>query len=452
MRILIVDDEPNIRLSLEGLLMDEGHAVASCADGESALDRIGRETFDAVLLDVMLPAMSGLDVMRRIRESDPEAAVVMMSGRPDTATAVAAVQAGARQFLEKPLDPDRLLFELRNLEKHRALATRVASLEGQAADERKWVGESAAVRRLLADVAKAAPTDGRVLIFGENGTGKELVARMVHDASRRREKPFVSLNCAAVPQALVESELFGYEKGAFTGAASRKPGLFETAHGGTLFLDEIGDMPVDTQAKLLRVLQESEAVRVGGTVPVRFDARVIAATNKDLNREIGEGRFREDLFYRLNVIPLHVPPLRERGDDVMLLARFFLERLGRSTGKGMMEWNPKALERLRGYVWPGNVRELRNVVERLVIMSESRVISEADATAALPIGRAVSKSLSSSEQVDPELSLAENLARFEKALLEEGFREAGGNVSLLSRRLKTDRANLHRKLKLYGIK
>ncbi|MBN2201485.1 sigma-54-dependent Fis family transcriptional regulator [bacterium] len=450
--MLIVDDEPNIRLSLEGLLMDEGHAVASCADGESALDRIGRETFDAVLLDVMLPGMSGLEVMRRIRESDPEAAVVMMSGRPDTAMAVSAVQAGARQFLEKPLDPDRLLFELRNLETHRVLATRVASLEGRAADERRWVGESVAVRRLLADVAKAAPTDGRVLVFGENGTGKELVARMVHDASRRREKPFVSLNCAAVPQALVESELFGYEKGAFTGAGSRKPGLFETAHGGTLFLDEIGDMPADTQAKLLRVLQESEAVRVGGTVPVRFDARVIAATNKDLSREIGEGRFREDLFYRLNVIPLHVPPLRERGEDVILLARFFLERLGRSTGKGMMEWNPKALDLLRTYDWPGNVRELRNTVERLVIMSESREISEADARAALPAGRTVFESLPSGVQADPELSLAGNLARYEKALLEKSFREAEGNVSLLSRMLKTDRANLYRKLKSYGIK
>jgi two-component system, NtrC family, nitrogen regulation response regulator NtrX len=451
-RILIVDDEPNIRISLEGLLMDEGHAVASCPDGESALERTGREPFDAILLDVMLPGMSGLDVIRRIRKSDPDAAVIMMSGHADTATAVAAVQAGARQFMEKPVDPDRLLFELRNLEKHRALASRVASLEGMVEGERKLVGESEAMARLLADVAKAAPSDGRVLIFGENGTGKELVARMVHDASRRREKPFVSLNCAAVPQALVESELFGYEKGAFTGAGSRKPGLFETAHGGTLFLDEIGDMPADIQAKLLRVLQESEAVRVGGTSAVRFDVRVIAATNKDLGREIGEGRFREDLFYRLNVVPLHVPPLRERGDDVILLARVFLERLGRSTGKGMMEWDPKALELLRRYAWPGNVRELRNVVERLVIMSGSRVISEADAAAALPAGKPAAESLPSSGHADPELSLAENLSRYEKALLEEGLRETGGNVSLLSRKLKTDRANLHRKLKSYGIK
>jgi two-component system nitrogen regulation response regulator NtrX len=451
-RILIVDDEPNIRVSLEGLLMDEGHAVASCPDGESALERTGRETFDAILLDVMLPGMSGLEVIRRIRKSDPDAAVIMMSGHADTATAVAAVQAGARQFMEKPVDPDRLLFELRNLEKHRALASRVASLEGLVEGERRLVGESEAMTRLLADVAKAAPSDGRVLIFGENGTGKELVARMVHDASNRREKPFVSLNCAAVPQALVESELFGYEKGAFTGAGSRKPGLFETAHCGTLFLDEIGDMPAETQAKLLRVLQEGEAVRVGGTSAVRFDVRVIAATNKDLGREIGEGRFREDLFYRLNVIPLHVPPLRERGDDVILLARVFLERLGRSTGKGMMEWNPKALELLRRYAWPGNVRELRNVVERLVIMSGSRVISEADAAAALPAGKPAAGSLPSSSQADPELSLAENLARYEKALLEEGLRETGGNVSLLSRKLKTDRANLHRKLKSYGIK
>jgi two-component system nitrogen regulation response regulator NtrX len=457
MRVLIVDDEPHIRRSLEGLLSDEGHSAFSCASGEEALDRVRRESFDAVLLDVMLPGMNGLEVLERIRPLLPDAEIVMMSGQADVGTAVKAVQSGARQFLEKPVDPDRLLFELRNLESQKALEAKLASLETLVESENEMIGESEAMVRLRQDIAKAAPSEGRVLIFGENGTGKELVARAVHGRSRRRDRPFVSLNCAALPQALVESELFGYAKGAFTGAVSRKSGLFETAHGGTLFLDEIGDMATETQAKLLRVLQENEAVRVGGTTPYPFDVRVIAATNKNLTEEISAGRFREDLFYRLNVVPLHVPPLRSRGEDVVLLANVFLERICRKTGKGMLRWDPDAPEMMRKYEWPGNVRELRNFVERLVIMGEGKVITAPEVRRALPFTTAEAAParnarVMESPLYDPDRSLHENLEEYEKEILIRGFRESGGNVSLLSRRLKIDRANLHRKLKEYGIK
>jgi two-component system, NtrC family, nitrogen regulation response regulator NtrX len=365
---------------------------------------------------------------------------------------VKAVQTGARQFLEKPVDPDRLLIELRNLESQKALEAKVASLETLVESENEMIGESEVMVRLKQDIAKAGPSEGRVLIFGENGTGKELVARAVHGRSRRKDKPFVSLNCAALPQALVESELFGYEKGAFTGAVSRKSGLFETAQGGTLFLDEIGDMAADTQAKLLRVLQENEAVRVGGTAPYRFDVRVIAATNKNLAQEIAAGRFREDLYYRLNVLPLHVPPLRNRGEDVVLLANVFLERICRKTGKGMMRWDAGAPEKMRRYAWPGNVRELRNFVERLVIMGEGKVITPEEVVRALPAVQDPAQSAAPSNAPDQNLSLRENLERIEKEILQKGFEETRGNVSLLSRRLKIDRANLHRKLKAYGIK
>jgi two-component system, NtrC family, nitrogen regulation response regulator NtrX len=452
MRILIVDDEPNIRKSLEGLLRDEGHSASSCSSGEEALERAGKETFDAVLLDVMLPGMGGLDVLERIQPLIPEAGILMMSGQADIVTAVKAVQTGARQFLEKPVDPDRLLIELRNLESQKALEAKVASLETLVESENEMIGESEVMVRLKQDIAKAGPSEGRVLIFGENGTGKELVARAVHGRSRRKDRPFVSLNCAALPQALVESELFGYEKGAFTGAVSRKSGLFETAQGGSLFLDEIGDMAADTQAKLLRVLQENEAVRVGGTAPYRFDVRVIAATNKNLAQEIAAGRFREDLYYRLNVLPLHVPPLRTRGEDVVLLANVFLERICRKTGKGIMRWDAGAPERMRRYAWPGNVRELRNFVERLVIMGEGKVITPEEVVRALPAVQDSAPSAAPSVSPDQNLSLRENLERVEKEILRLGFEETGGNVSLLSRKLKIDRANLHRKLKAYGIK
>ncbi len=454
MRVLIVDDEPNIRKSLEGLLKDEGHSASSCPSGEEALERVRAESFDAVLLDVMLPGMNGLEVLERIRPLIPDAQILVMSGHADISTAVKAVQAGARQFLEKPVDPDRLLIELRNLESQKNLEARIASLETFVESENEMIGESEAMVRLRQDIAKAAPTEGRVLIFGENGTGKELVARQVHGRSRRKDRPFVSLNCAALPQALVESELFGYEKGAFTGAVSRKSGLFEAAQGGTLFLDEIGDMAPETQAKLLRVLQENEAVRVGGTAPYSFDVRVIAATNKNLAQEIEAGRFREDLFYRLNVVPLHVPPLRNRGEDIILLANVFLERIGRKTGKGMMRWDSGAPDRMRRYAWPGNVRELRNFVERLVIMADGKVITSEEVARALPGGRGGIPSTreSRSPEPDSELSLSENLERYEKEILQRGFVETGGNVSLLSRRLQVDRANLHRKLKAYGIK
>ena len=452
MRILIVDDEPRIRASLEGLLSDEGHTVSACDSAELGLAALAEEPFDAVLLDVMLPGMNGLDALERIHRSTPEVKVLMMSGHSDIATAVRAVKAGAHQFLEKPVDPDRLLVELRNLALQKSLERKVASLESEVETEADLIGESEPMVRLRQAILKAAPTESRVLITGENGTGKELVARRVHRESLRRDRPFVSLNCAALPQTLVESELFGYEKGAFTGATARKRGLIETAEGGTLFLDEIGDMAPDTQAKLLRVLEQNEAVRVGGTVPVRFDVRIIAATNKNLNEEIASGRFREDLYYRLNVVPIEVPPLRLRGKDVGLLAARFLESVSGRMGKGMMRWEQKALESLHRYAWPGNVRELKNFTERMAIMAEGGIVTALETERALqgPGGGEIPQGAPA--EYDESLSFSDNAERYEKRILNRKFQEAKGNVSLLARMLKTDRANLHRKLKAYGIK
>jgi two-component system nitrogen regulation response regulator NtrX len=452
MRILIVDDDPAICRSLEDLVREEGHCAVSCYSGEQALSLAGENPFDAALLDVMLPGMSGLETLDLIKKKCTQTQVLMMSGRSDIGTAVRAVQKGAYQFFEKPIDPDQLLFELRNLERQKTLEAKVASLENLVEADQELIGESDVMIRLKQDILKAAPSEGRVLIFGENGTGKELVARAVHRLNRRKDKPFVSLNCAAIPQSLVESELFGYEKGAFTGATARKRGLFESADGGSLFLDEIGDMGIETQSKLLRVLQENEAVRVGGKTPYRFDVRFISATNKNLADAIASNLFREDLFYRLNVIPLHIPPLRERGRDIVLLAEVFLDRISRKTGKGMKEWNAEAQDLLVRYSWPGNVRELKNAVERLVIMGEGKTITRSDVAQILPAPKIRIDIEGGPSPDDDMLSLKESVNRYEGEILRRGFIETKGNVSLLARRLKVDRANLHRKLKAYRIK
>jgi two-component system nitrogen regulation response regulator NtrX len=451
MRILVVDDEPRIRSSLEGLLRDEGYTVRSCEGGERCVELIHVEGFDVVLLDVVLPGMDGLETLEHIRKSAPMTKVLMMSGKSDLATAVRATKLGAHNFFEKPLNPDRVLLALKNIAEQMVLEKRVVSLESLVDREEEMIGDSQAMVLLKEAIKRAAPSEGRVFIFGENGTGKELVARDIHRKSTRKDLPFVSLNCAALPQNLVESELFGYEKGAFTGAVRRKPGRFEMADGGSLFLDEIGDMGMDTQAKLLRVLEENEAVRVGGTTPYRFDVRIISATNKNLTEQIERGHFREDLLYRLNVIPLEVPPLRERKEDIHQLAHHFLRRICERTGKGMKQWGKGAVDILPTYSWPGNVRELRNFVERLVIMSEGEIIDGGEVARMLP----VSSAFSSEGRIfmeEKDLSLREMVEDFEKEVLTQGYQETGGNVSKLARKLKIDRANLHRKLKSYGIK
>ena len=450
LRILIVDDEPRIRSSLKGLLADEGYGATACESGEEGVALIREEDYDVVFLDVLLPGMDGIQVLERIRDISPGTKVLMMSGQAEVSVAVRAVKSGAHDFFEKPLNPDRVFLVLKNLADRLVLEHKVVSLEHLVEREDEMVGSSPAMRQLRQAIAKSAPTGGRVLIFGENGTGKELVARAIHHQSDRHEKPFVSLNCAALPKDLVESELFGYEKGAFTGAVRRKAGRFELADGGTLFLDEVGDMALETQAKLLRVLEENEAVRVGGGKPYRFDVRIVAATNKNLKEEIGAGRFREDLFFRLNVVPMHVPPLRERQEDIPLLAEHFLKRICERSGKGRMWWGGNALKILQSYAWPGNVRELRNFVERLVIMCDGETIGSEAVSRFLLVPDAPRTFTASSK--DAGASLKEMMTSYEKEVLERGFHEAGGNVSRLARTLKIDRANLHRKLKAYGIK
>lgn len=452
MRVLIVDDEPRIRATLEGLLKDEGYSVQTCGSGEDGLSILKEETFDVLMLDVILPGMTGLQALERIRRFNTVIKVLMMSGQADLNTAVQATKLGAYNFFEKPLNPDRVILEFRNIAEQMALENRVHSLETLVEQSDLMIGEARAMQLLREEISKAAPSDGRVFIFGENGSGKELVARAIHHQSSRKTNNFVSLNCAALPKDLVESELFGYTKGAFTGASKDKPGLFETANGGTLFLDEIGDMALDTQAKLLRVLQESEAIRVGGHQPYRFNVRVISATNKDLMSEIKENRFREDLYYRLNVIPLNVPPLRDRKEDIPRLAQHFLQQVCERTGKGMKQWAEESLIHMKTYPWPGNVRELKNIVERLVIMSNETLIAVDEVRQVLPMGSEPSPTIVQNEKIDQDLSFREQVELFEKQLLLQGYRETDGNVSQLARKFKIDRANLHRKLKSYGIK
>ena len=452
MQILIVDDESRIRTSLEGLLQEEGYSVRSCGTGEQAVEIVQKESVDVVLLDVVLPGIDGLETLKRIREHNPSLKVLMMSGRSDLTTAVKAIKLGGYNFFQKPLNPDQLLQELKNIADRMILERKVNSLETLVGREEKMVGHSPVMQKLQEAIERAAPSEGRVLIFGENGTGKELVARAIHRKSARKASAFVSLNCAALPQDLVESELFGYEKGAFTGAVRKKPGRFEMANGGSLFLDEIGDMGLETQAKLLRVLQENEAVRVGGNTPYKFNVRIISATNKNLVMEIEEGRFREDLFYRLNVIPLDVPPLRDRKEDIPLLAQYFLCQICEKTGKGMKRWAQRALKTLQHYSWPGNVRELQNLVERLVIMSGGEIINVKEVMDVLPLSPSPSFSKREIPLEGEALSLRKMVEQFEKDVLVQGYREVNGNVSKLARQLKIDRANLHRKLKAYGIK
>src|SRR6266851_2647784 len=367
--ILVVDDEAGVRSSLAAILGDEGYFVQAVESGQDCLQALEGRRYDLLLLDVWLPRMDGLETLSRVRTLDPELPVIVISGHGNIETAVKAVRMGAQDFVEKPLSLEKTLLVVKNALRQRKLEAENRALKEQV--EHRWVmvGESPVLHALRADIAQAAPSNGRVLIFGENGTGKELVARNIHHQSLRTAGPFVEVNCAAIPEELIESELFGHTRGAFTGALTAKKGKFELADGGTLFLDEVGDMTLKTQAKVLRVLQEQRVEPVGGTASVPVDVRVIAATNKNLEEEIRKGTFREDLFFRLNVIPFRVPPLRERREDVPLLARHFIAELSAEYGKRPKEVSREALDVLMAQPWPGNVRELRNVIERLVIMT-----------------------------------------------------------------------------------
>lgn len=445
--VLVVDDKENIRKSLKGALGDEGYKVLVASNGTEALEKIKEETPDVVLLDIWMPGPDGIEVLRRIKEEKPELPVIIISGHGTIETAVKATKLGAYDFIEKPLSIDKLLLVLSRALEHRRLAETNKALRARIIQAEEILGNSEAIRKLKEDIERVAPTDGWVLITGENGTGKELVARQIHFKSNRREQPFVDVNCAAIPEELIESELFGHEKGAFTGATERKRGKFDLAHRGSIFLDEIADMSLKTQAKILRILQEQKFERVGGAEPIQIDVRVIVATNKNLEEEISAGRFREDLYYRLNVIPLHVPPLRERVEDIPIFVEHFLAEFSRRVGVKKKKMSPDAMKMLSAYHWPGNVRELKNVVERLVIMTAGTEITVKN----LP--PPIVEEQPSSGEGDPYRapSLKEAKLVFEREYLFQKLRQYGNNISKTAEAIGIERSSLHRKIKNYGI-
>ena len=447
--ILIVDDEPGVRTALTGVLHDEGYTVESVASGEACLDRLTRGPVDLIVLDVWLPGMDGLATLARLRERQVDAPVVLISGHGNIESAVRAIKLGAFDFVEKPLSLDKTVLVVRNALRQRRLELENLALRARVDRHETMVGESYAIRQLREQVAMAAPTNGRVLIYGENGTGKELVARTIHALSRRRNNAFVEVNCAAIPDELIESELFGHIRGAFTGAVADRRGKFELADGGTIFLDEIGDMSLKTQAKVLRVLQEQTMEPVGGTTSVRVDARVLAATNKELQTEIRGGRFREDLYFRLNVIPIFVPALRDRQEDIPLLADHFMAGFAREYGRRIKKFEPSAMAVLQRCPWPGNVRELRNVIERLMIMVAGDSISAAD-LAFLDLGSAAR---AEAEPAPPpaRVTLYEARDQFERDLILRTLAAQQGNMSRTAEILGVERSNLYRKMKAFGI-
>jgi len=447
--ILIVDDEPGVRTSLAGVLRDEGYAVESVATGEECLDRVTRSAVDLIVLDVWLPGMDGLATLARLRERQVDAQVVLISGHGNIESAVRAIKLGAFDFVEKPLSLDKTVLVVRNALRQRRLEIENLALRARVDRHETTVGESYAIRQLREQVAMAAPTNGRVLIYGENGTGKELVARTIHALSRRRNSAFVEVNCAAIPEDLIESELFGHVRGAFTGAVAERRGKFELADGGTIFLDEIGDMSLKTQAKVLRVLQEQTMEPVGGTSTIRVDARVLAATNKDLQTEIRGGRFREDLYFRLNVIPIFVPALRDRQEDIPLLADHFMAGFAKEYGRRVKKFEPGAVAVLQQYGWPGNVRELRNVIERLMIMVVGDSISAGDLTF-LDLGGAARVEAGPAAPVE-RLTLYEARDQFERDLILRTLAAQQGNMSRTAEVLGVERSNLYRKMKAFGI-
>jgi two-component system nitrogen regulation response regulator NtrX len=446
--ILIVDDEPGVRSALAGVLSDEGYVIQSVESGEECLDRVVREAFDVIVLDVWLPALDGLATLARLRQMKVDSKVVMISGHGNIESAVKAIKMGAFDFVEKPLSLEKTVLVVRNALQQRRLEVENRALRARVVRAGKMVGESPIMRQLREQVAMAAPTHGRVLIFGENGTGKELVARTIHALSRRRNQPFVEVNCAAIPEELIESELFGHVKGSFTGAVADRKGKFEAAHQGTIFLDEIGDMSLKTQAKVLRVLQEQVTEPVGSTSRVQVDVRVLAATNKDLLSEIRSLRFREDLYFRLNVIPIFVPPLRDRVEDIPLLVDHFVADLALEYHRSAKTVSPGAMARLQSYRWPGNVRELRNVIERVVIMAPRDEITEYDLAF---LTREPAADKPGYEPVTPAVPLYTARDRFERDYILRELANQQGNISRTAEVLGVERSNLYRKMRAFGI-
>lgn len=449
--VLVVDDEQSIRESLQGILQDEKFRVILADSGDIGLTIAQEETPDLVLLDIWMPGTDGIETLRKLREAVPNQLVIMMSGHGTIDTAVKATKLGAHDFIEKPLSLEKVLLCIQNALRLRGLEEENQALKTQLVGAHEIIGTSGVIVELKRQIEMAAPSSAWILITGENGTGKELVARSLHTFSRRKDKPFIEVNCAAIPEELIESELFGHEKGAFTGATNQRKGKFDLAHEGTLFLDEIGDMSLKTQAKVLRILQERKFERVGGSRTIEVDVRVIAATNKNLEDEIREGRFREDLFYRLNVIPFHVPSLRSRQEDVPLLAQHFLQDFCSKEGRPIKTLSDKAMQALISYYWPGNVRELKNIIERLVIMTTDQIINEKDLPQGLLPKKDVLSTRPSYSHTPDEMNFKDARDEFEREYILQKLIEHDWNISRTAEAIDMERSNLHRKIKAFGI-
>ncbi len=444
--ILVVDDEKEIRDALSGVLRDEGFDVEVAGSAEEALRKIDARIPELVLLDIWLPGMDGIGALKEVQGAFPDLPVIMISGHANIETAVKTTKLGAYDFIEKPLSLDKVILTVEHALEHKRLTEENKALRLRALSKYEIIGKSKAMMALKNDIKRVAPTNSWVLITGENGTGKEFVARNIHLLSNRSGSPFIDVNCAAIPEELIESELFGHEKGAFTSAVARKKGKFDLADKGTIFLDEIGDMSLKTQAKILRILQERSFERVGGTDHITVDVRVIAATNKNLKEQMLKGTFREDLYYRLNVIPFHVPPVRERAEDIPLFIDHFLKEFCRETAREALTVNKEAMEILLNYEWPGNIREIKNLVERLVIMTPSNIVTPGD----IPLY------IKGAAPVQPKNLFGRTLLKearkeFEREFISRKLKEFGGNISKTAEAIGIERSHLYRKIRSYGI-
>jgi two-component system nitrogen regulation response regulator NtrX len=451
MDILIIDDDKNLRRMLRALLESDGYAVREADSAEEGIREVEREAPESILLDLMLPGMSGLEALPRIGELAPGTPVVMMSGKATLGDAVEATRLGAFHFVEKPLTPEAVLLTVQGaMEVSRARDLTRALHEGLG-PEAELIGRSPGINRVRELIQRAAPSEARVLITGESGTGKELVAGAIHGLSPRRGRSFIRVNSAAIPKDLVESEMFGHERGAFTGATERRRGRFELAHQGTLFLDEVGDLGPEAQAKLLRAIETGVVERVGGGKPIQADVRIVAATNHDLRAQVEEGTFRQDLLFRLEVVPIHLPPLRERMEDLPLLVAHALSRLKKREGMPTPHITPQGMDALGRYHWPGNVRELFNVLERLSILSSGAPVGAHEVAQLLPAPKADALRTPGYQEGDPR-PLRDRLEDYERSLIEGALKGAGGNVAEAGRRLQTDRGNLYRRMKRLGLR